>query len=97
MTARKKNNTEIAKLAVFNININLSCDPEISFLDIYPSESKIYFHKKTYKKDNSSFMHNIQELETNKNSVDKEWINHLFIMKYYLAIKMNEQLIYTIR
>lgn len=42
-------------------------------------------------------MHNIQELETTKNSVDKEWINHLFMMKYYLAIKMNEQLIYTIR
>lgn len=42
-------------------------------------------------------MHNSKKLETIKNPIDKEWINHLFIMKHYLAIKMSEQLIYTIR
>lgn len=75
------------------LNMQLPQDPTIALLEIYPTEIKIYVHRKTWGsfiQNYRNFIHNSQKLEI-KFPLIGEWLNklrHIHTLEYYLAIKV---------
>ncbi|KAF0880747.1 LORF2 protein, partial [Crocuta crocuta] len=76
------------------LNILISYNPAVTFLDIYPKELKPYVHaKKPVHGSSQPFAFVLTNLEVPKMFFTGEWINKLWYiqsMEYYSVLKRNE-------